>query len=617
MRNNFCFVALGAHLESVDVKPMKTLAVHDNPVAVHVVTECLHLMEVTHKKLCIIKLTAAELYLNVTLQLQYNGQSEPRCHQFSVSVFDLGETLRFFDFPKGYQFYEKPPDVKFEGQEIPLSRHANPLFLRAEVCQQKDLRYVSTSNSVLIVMYFGFHQMKNLNLTIIARETACQAFTQFPLQRGFRQRLIENHTISEEPIVDMRDMDSSDQDALTIGLRLGTPIIYGIVLYLKTARITYYQLKSVNDRYNVYIVKKKQCCFVYQYAHNIYYSTWMGAYHKHIRLSIVDDEPSALRLTGHLISLQPHFTYIWIDNETTEYGFSATEKLDYTLITFQNNVNYTLQLTEVGIHRKQYLFDLICFMQSDQCRDIINLNLSYPITLPWRHLARYKVELLYKCYQEERYHRSLCMKENLSELARSMVSHTISCLDFVLRPIRNVFYWFSVPYHNRVIQMAYSNNCRPLTFNDEISVTKDLPTTVTLTWNRLPSTEIGYFGNPMKNTNLSATILRIRRTLLTNSTGFGCSIQVTIGKTVSHSILNKSNVAWKNNTYMKVPPMGSLSWNDAERLCKERGLEMFRPFSYAEEKFVVGILLSASVFSIPNMMFYGPTLKMVSLINDY
>ena len=616
LKKSSCRIRLVTHYISVDIDPIKTLYV-DSSLVVKIESECSNSMKnIGYNSLCLIRLATLRGYLSTTMNLNYYGQSAPRCHSFAVSVFDQAKTLKFFDYPKanGADFLRKRPIVKFEeGQEIPLTVHANPLFLREEVCQTREVRYVSTTNSVILIVYINHLHINstNFNITVTTRQTDCQAFTQFPLEFGFVKRLIENDTYSVEPTLQLANFDHSFIHYVVLALG-NYHHIFGVGVYLRNAQVTYYKEYNDLDIFVVVVRKVRDRCFVYQYIHDIYYNTWRNKPKYYISLTITSGVryPSEIRSINAL-PIYVHVTDKWLDNKTDDFNNSNTGIRSNIFLHLQNRVTHTRLWSSIVIKKHQCMVELTySSLSDDRCSNISNWYTDLNKNKLWHHLPAKTIEFMYSCY---RFGTSLinCVDPSIATYVDSMREHTLNCMNFLITPVSFLHYWLIVPYNNRALLMSYTKGCSLVDVSDMVTVSREIPSILALQWGKLPNIEIGYFGNPMYQT---ALILQIQRTLVSVKYSYLCSIIVNVSTTVSKTI--KTYDEELNDKYVLMPSNVPLSWTEAEKICHGKEFAMFEPNNIHEEKYVLASVLKKVPSNIPIPIFCCRHIKGVGTINN-
>ena len=615
--NSQCHYRMTSQFESVEIPPMLTLQV-DNKLIIDGGHECKHLMYGIWSRLCIIRLLTQHQYQNVTVDLQFTGQSDPRCHVFAVSVFDEGASLKLFEYSKEFPLADTI--TKFEGKEIPLTNHADPILLRDESCQTGLKSYVSTTNSILLVVYLehSYIHWDNLTLKVISKTTSCQAFTQFPLEPGFLMRMIENNSYHVDKMMDVGHFDSRYYYSAGMLLRVAAYTsnhdTYGMGIYLKSVKLTYFKLATSSDIFLV-VQKNTNQCIVYQYIHNIYYNTWLNTPERVIILTVVKDHASVNKMSGNVMTVQFHIVYALLNNRTSNSSVKKKSGTWEYILAHNQFVNYTRFLEEFTIEKKTLLFQITMFPGVESCNNItewyngVNNN-----SLMWPAMSSLQYRSIYQCYSYSGAMSYLdCAQSPIVEYFHEMLTHTIDCMHFLIDDSFTTLYWLPIPYNNRAIWIIYANFCLPLSTVDEISVTRASTTTVTvLSWMGPPDIEIGYFGNPLIQ---SPTTVNISRKFLISEAHSMCPIEVTISKYTSTSIYNmQSSLFWNEEDYVLMPQMTNLSWNDANRRCHEQGMEILEPYADTEEKFIVNLILKNNHnINIPLPIFYGPTMRKVNL----
>ena len=617
LKNTRCLYNLTAHFETVDIPPIKTLLIAHAEI-LHMERECEQLMKGAWKRMCIIRLMAANRYLNVSWNMRFTGQSNPRCHSHAVSIFDEGETLRFFKYP--YEPMTDPSVTKYREGGMALTKHANPIFLRDEACRTMRNNYISTTNAVLLVIYIDpyYFNWRDLDVTIAVQLTDCQAFTQFPLEQGFLMQMVEQNSSNIDTVFQhgrtLNIMSGHYYAAMLLRFASHAQKRYnasGMGVYLKNIRITYHNVDRA-DAFHVVFHKKQERCVVYQYVHNIYYNTWSNTPDNYIQLSVVADDDNVGKVRySDIIKFQIEIVHTWFHNITRQHLLSTSriqaENASEFLLLHRANVNYSNSLSDLKIPKGKVLFNVIMFSTADMCNGNISAwyNSITNGSIVWLDLAALPHRTLSKCYQ----HASLqCSGADVADPTAIMILHTIDCLHFVVDIISTTHYWLVIPYNNRDILIASNTSCLPVFSEVEISLTRTGTNVTTLSWRRPPNMKIGYFGNPQQ---ISVTIVNISRKIRVYKTEPQCQIQLKTSKTEKKNIYNDRLMFWKEDYYELMPSLSNLSWNDAAGICRKLGWSLFEPHTVTEEMTVVNrYLLKNSDADIPLPMFYGaPVIK--------
>ena len=607
-----CKINLKISIKSVDIAPKTTITIDRSANIINTESICSHIRNYSQNRVCKIKLTTPKNYLNVTTHLDFLGQSAPRCHQFAVSVFDHGQTVTFFNYTTDedntflYKSNQQLPSVTFNEHNIPLTEHSNPIFLRHETCEPRSQRYVSTTNTVILAVFLdtSYVDWKDINLQVVAHETTCQAFTQFPLQHRFRKRLVESNTVVSDPLVSLDDIDI-DFDMFAsrmLSASDDTSLMYGIGIYLRKAQVTYLAHTHEDGEFLVVVRKQRAHCFVYQYIHDIYYNNWRDRTDYYISLSIYEEDHNNNKLSSGLISLYFYRSpiYIWRDNTADQH-----ENISDILIHLQSNTIHRMRWTHFKLHR-QYLIEATCFSQTEQCE---NFSAWYGNTtktqIPWNNIPSHDIKTMLYCYKHGSVHLTGC--KNNRTYVHLMTGNTVNCLKIFIAPKVDIHYWFIIPLNNRVILMSYNNQCIPTLYSDKVWFTKIYPDVTTLSWDVLPNIEIGYFGNPLFESPL---IIDINRTMHSVKAKQLCSVDVEVSSAASISMYDRWNLV--DDTYIIMNATGPMSWNQAEEACHDLGLEMIELSNDASEKIFLSVLLEKKIMSLPVAIFMAPTITKVS-----
>ena len=604
------------HIVSNDIAPMVTVEVTNHSIIIESEGECHPYMmnkNASDSRLCILRLTALDWYLNVTMNLNFAGQSAPRCHAFAASVFDEGQTMRFFEFNNDKRLYDfgKAEIVKFEGDEIPLTNHKNPVFLRHELCQSRSIRYVSTTNTVLLVVYLDSSAVSwsDVNLHLFVTKTKCQAFTQFPLSHNFKKQLVENNTYSEVPLFRIGDVDTDIYHYAALALTKPHADIYGIAIYLRNSQVTYYKGK-IGSEFSVIVRKNIQYCFIYQYIHDIYYNNWLNNLSYYISLTIVDSHNIHTKFTSSVIPVYLSRTHTWLDNRSKEFRYPVWTLVQNAFQYLKNNIKHNRHWYGLRIYQKQFFIELTCPTQFQQCLDIAGwYNVSSRVIL-WHDVSFVNLTMIRKCYTFGSIVTNMCDTADpaYGVYMKPILAHNLECEMFSVTPISNIHYWFVTPLYNRVILISYVNSCMSIPYTDKVTVTRLFPIPTTLTWQGLPNIEIGHSGNPLI---AAPTIINIHRTMSPfEKYKHINSIQIDISSPPSLSMASK----WilRNNSYTIIKSSGKLSWKEAEHSCRSQNLDIYDTLADAEEKIIVWLLLERRIMTIPIAIFTGPTLSTVS-----
>ena len=613
-----CRFKLSVHFESVDMEPLRTISVVNSSLLIDIENECSGELRGVKERVCILQLTTDDWYLNVTLQLQYDGQSDPRCHKLAVSVFDLGESLRMTDYPLASVYFQSSNNG-YVKEEFPLTDHANPIFLRDEICSTRSLRYVSTTNSVLFIIFLDQTSVSwnDFNLSVVAYKTHCQAFSQFPLQYKFKKRIMERNSYwTKWRIQTDKDEFYRPFDyyaSLRLELSEDDSVNYGFGLYLRNAQVTYTNL-GTNDPYLVTIRKHSNRCFVYQYIHNIYYNTWLNKSNFYISVSTINNEITVGRLTRSLITFYLHISHMWVDNKTL--GFRLPKEKPKTVPAFSllnNNAINVEQWDKINIYKNHLLAEITCFPQEQNCRNISNNYISVPYQLDWHIFLPNKLKMLYHCYRFGTLIFPLCL--SVSSEVKWMNIHSVNCLTSLIAPLDTIKYWFTLPYNNKAIHLSYVNDCKPTTYVDHIAVTRIVPHAFTIKWKMLPTLSIAYFGNPVSHSFTIIDIQRTRKPLISKQ---ACAIIINVSAVPINNRYYKTKqqkfTSLDHSTYVIMNTTKPLTWNSANLICQQNAFTMFKPHSDLLEKHIVASVLEKTPTNIPVAIFSGAILGEVTFI---
>ena len=620
LKNTRCLYNLTAQFETVDIPPIKTLLIAHAEI-LHMERECEQLIKGAWKRLCIIRLMAANRYLNVSWNMRFTGQSNPRCHSHAVSIFDKGETLRLFNYPQEH-ISTDPKAIIFQEGGMALTKHVNPIFLRDESCRTIGSNYISTTNAVLFVIYIDpyYVNWRDLDVTIAVQLTDCQAFTQFPLEQGFLMRMIEQNSSNIDPVFQPGRTFNILSGHYYAAWLLRTASIEkdrykasGMGVYLKNIKITYHNVDRT-DAFHVVFHKKQERCVMYQYVHNIYYNTWSNTPDNYIQLSVVADDDNVGKVRySDIIKFQVAIVHTWFHNISSQHllpnlRIQETNASKFILL-HRPNVNYSNSLSDLEIHKGKVLFNVMMFSTADMCNGNISAwyNSITNGSIVWLDLAALPHSTLAKCYQHAQLQ---CSGADVADPTAIMILHTIDCLHFVIDIISTTHYWLVIPYSNRDILIASNTSCLPVFSEVEISLTRTGTNVTTLLWRRPPNMKIGYFGNPHQ---ISVTIVNISRKIQVFKTEPQCQIQLKTSKTEKKNIYNNRLMFWKKEYYELMPSLSNFSWNDAAGICRKLGWSLFEPHTVAEEMTVVNqYLIKNSNADIPLPMFYGAPVMTVS-----
>ena len=615
-----CRFKLSVHFESVDMEPLRTISVVNSSLLIDIENECSGELRGVKERVCILQLTTDDWYLNVTLQMQYDGQSDPRCHKLAVSVFDLGESLRMTDYPLPRTYFQGP-DSGYMKEEFPLTDHANPIFLRDEICSTRSVRYVSTTNSVLLIIFLDQTSVSwnDFNLSVVAYKTHCQAFTQFPLQYKFKKRIMESYSYWKKWKISVTEWGQYHKPwdyygSLNLMMSDNTSGYFGVGLYLRNAQVTY----ATGEKDEVLLVtirKQSNRCFVYQYIHDIYYNTWLNKSNLYISTSTINNEITPGRLTRSLITFHLHILYMWVDNKTLGYRVSKENSSDSNMINefsvLKNNAINMHQWERIRIYNHHLLAEFTCFPQAvKQCQRDSSNNEDSSLYLDWHKLSPNRIERLYVCYKVGILTLSFCLK--LLDEITWMNFHSVNCLISLIAPLNTIKYRFILPYNNKAIHLSYVNDCKPTTYVDHIAVTRIVPHAFTITWKTIPSLSIAYFGNPVSE---SFTIIDIQRTRNPLISKQACTIIINVSAVSINNrpfrVEQPGVTPLDHSTYVIMNTIKPLTWNSANQICKQNALTMFEPHSDLLEKHILASVLVKTSTSIPVAIFSGANLREV------
>ena len=604
-----CGYSLSVRCLSIDIVNVKTIPIINFSHSIDSESECVSIMRKPFDRICILRLTTVDWYLNVTMQLNFSGQSAPRCNTFAASVFDQGETLSFFEYQEIPSFYkvDKALFVQYEGDAIPLTDHSNPLFLRDELCESRTIRYVSTTHAVLLVVYLDAHNVRwdDIQLQVMACQTRCQAFTQFPLEDQYRNRVIENNTVTEELLFQLDNMEHTFNHvaSLVLAITEDVRVIYGIGFYLRNAQVTYYRRPGA-EFFQLVILKHPSSCFVYQYIHDIYYNNWLMRPDYYINLMISEKLGIHGTLASSFIHLHIYRSEIWLDDKTENYKFSKKYR---KLAKLENNAHHIQRWTDLKLYGHDFLVELICFPQGEECHNVSSWYKKSSVVIPWHHLDLKTVKQLTYCFQHGSVLIEKCMKSMEGNMYLNLLlDHVIMCLTFSFTSPPRIHYWFAILLHNRALVMSYTNQCIPISYSDQVSITRVIPAPTTISWDQLPDIEIGHSGNPLFE---SPVIINIYRTLLSVKHVSLCTVNTELSATPMLSLTKVFTP--RQNVFRTLDTTGLLSWAGASALCNKQSLGVVEPASDVEERLIIAMLLRNQPISIPIPIFIGPRVSQV------